>query len=493
MKKRMLCLLLTAVILLGTFPAAFAEEGYIHIEQFSQHETLIAGGTYSVSSSHIGSYPSDYPYTKSFLCLYRAELTGSETEAQLRAIALELIEARTDNVGFNSDNGHLSAKLWMEMHLPEEPGSFLIVAFNYYSQWQESAGMYVMVPDPNTLDVRAIHTEEGEIPLQRVYLNYMDENMKVLGSLDERTLELDSPSYVKIHYYPYNADNQAEDLVIIEKTGTFDITKTDEKNLYKITGGCGYAMFTVQLEKEPPQDFMYPIFTISLSCTAGNETVVTRPASAARPGRFTYLCQTCGEHTGGGDIPQIFSDVSRYSYYADALNYCYDYKLVSGLTKTTFGPSDTITRGQVVTLLYRLTGQPEPGIESPFKDVPEDSYYYDAIRWAAELGIAKGTSVDRFQPDAPVTREQLASFMYRYIHVLNIENHFSADLTGFTDHKKVSSYARESMSWAVGAGLISGTSSTTLSPQDPAQRAQFVAILYRAICQFHEIAPQDPE
>lgn len=153
--------------------------------------------------------------------------------------------------------------------------------------------------------------------------------------------------------------------------------------------------------------------------------------------------------------------------------------LFKGMDEDTFAPNAKITRGQLVTALYRMEGEPEGAAKSGFQDVKEDKYYTDAVNWAAENGIVNGIKADVFAPNQAVTREQFATILYRYAEYKELDVSARADLSAYKDADKVSSYAEDAISWAVAEGLIKGVSGTTLSPKGTATRAQAAVLLIR--------------
>ena len=177
-----------------------------------------------------------------------------------------------------------------------------------------------------------------------------------------------------------------------------------------------------------------------------------------------------------------FTDVPQGHWAGDAVQYVYENNLMGGTDSTTFSPNATTTRGMIVTVLYRLTGEPASGTASQFTDVAAGAWYAKAVAWAASRDIVNGTSATTFSPNSPITREQLAAILYRFAQHMGYDTEGQADLSGFTDLAQVSTYAREAMAWCVDAGLLSGTSSTTLSPRGQATRAQTAAVLMR-LCQ----------
>lgn len=155
-------------------------------------------------------------------------------------------------------------------------------------------------------------------------------------------------------------------------------------------------------------------------------------------------------------------------------------KLFKGTSGTTFGPDIVMSRCMLITVLYRLEGSPDvTGYENRFTDVDADGYYYNALLWGSHNNISNGYSDGRFAPDDPLTREQLVTFLHRYANYKGYNTDIYTDIGGYSDAAKVSPFARESMCWAIGAGIVNGTGNNTLSPQDSALRAQVAAMFNR--------------
>lgn len=174
-----------------------------------------------------------------------------------------------------------------------------------------------------------------------------------------------------------------------------------------------------------------------------------------------------------------FTDVAADAWYADAVQYVYENGLMSGTSETTFSPDLTTTRGMIVTILYRMENEPTVTSTTAFTDVASDQYYANAVAWAAQNGIVSGTTATTFAPNAAITREQMAAILYRYAQFKGYDVSVKADLSVYTDAASVGAYATDAMAWANGAGLITGTSTTTLSPAGNATRVQVAAILMR--------------
>ena len=179
------------------------------------------------------------------------------------------------------------------------------------------------------------------------------------------------------------------------------------------------------------------------------------------------------------DAPLPFVDVDKSEWYYTAVQYAYENGLFSGTSATTFAPEDTLSRSMVVSVLYRLSGSPSVTDSRSFSDVSTGLWYTDAVNWAAGTSVIDGVGDNRFAPEGDITREQLATILYRYAKNMHLTDANDAELSRFKDADTVSDWAAEAMVWAVANGLISGTSDTTLSPKDTATRAQFAQIMYQ--------------
>ena len=175
-----------------------------------------------------------------------------------------------------------------------------------------------------------------------------------------------------------------------------------------------------------------------------------------------------------------FTDVRRSDWFYEDVAFAYENGLFAGTSDTTFSPNASMTRAMLVTVLYRLEGQPAVNGRSGFSDVQYNGYYEDAVTWAADNGIVNGTSTTTFSPNANVTREQMAAILYRYAQYKKYNTAASSGLNGFTDHASVSGYAAASLEWAVAEKLVNG-SAGKLMPTGNATRAQVAAILHRFV------------
>ncbi len=174
-----------------------------------------------------------------------------------------------------------------------------------------------------------------------------------------------------------------------------------------------------------------------------------------------------------------FIDVDENDWFYDAVTYVYSEGMMDGVSDTQFAPNSNLTRGMVVTMLYRLEDEPRVTGFSGFDDVASGAWYADAVTWAAENGIVNGVSDAEFAPNDNITREQLAAILYRYAEYNDYDVSGRDDLSEFTDRSSISSYALDAMRWAVDEGLITGITDTTIEPQGTATRAQAATMFMR--------------
>ncbi len=221
---------------------------------------------------------------------------------------------------------------------------------------------------------------------------------------------------------------------------------------------------------------------ISVSCTPGNIlnydmkrlNVQTKSGIITGTSANNPICrgdETCASHS--------FTDIPAPSNWAhEGIDYCIANNLMNGTSDTKFNPNGNLTRAQLVTILYRMADSPSVKFESKFSDVKESAYYYDAVIWASEIGIITGYPEGIFKPDAMITREQIATILYRYAGNPEV----SDDLDAFPDSKDVSNFAKDALVWATSEKLINGVNSNSiikLNPKANATRAQTASIIMR--------------
>ena len=238
--------------------------------------------------------------------------------------------------------------------------------------------------------------------------------------------------------------------------------------------------FTVTLTVKPDEG--YKLDTLTVIGKNGNEIKLTDKGN----GKYTFAMPSSAVTVEASftqdDTPVEtglpFTDVKADDWFYDAVAYVYDNGLMDGTAGTAFSPLMTSNRAMVVTILWRLAGSPEPEAAPSFSDVTADSWYTDAVAWASENGIVKGYSDTVFAPDDTVTREQLATILYRYVQ------HTGGGFQGawafpldYADADQVSDWAYEAMCWCTMKSIINGVGGNTLNPQGSATRAEVAQIL----------------
>ena len=203
-----------------------------------------------------------------------------------------------------------------------------------------------------------------------------------------------------------------------------------------------------------------------------------------------YALWRVDENPGTGANP--FTDVSEKDWFYSDVMFVYENGLMLGTSKTLFSPHGTATRGMMATILWRMEGSPAPKGKNSFTDVEAGKWYADAITWTAENGIFAGYGKDKFGPDDPITREQLAAIFYRYADYKGYDLTVKGNLDKFKDADKITDYAKTAMQWAVGSGLVKGKSGNLLDPQGTATRAEIAAMLHRFIEKYELVQGKAP-
>ena len=248
-----------------------------------------------------------------------------------------------------------------------------------------------------------------------------------------------------------------------------------------ITGGA----VTVSPEKAAKGDTVtitvkpddgYELDKLTVTDAKGNEVKLTDKGGGTytftMPASKVEIQVSFQERAGQGDNP--FTDVSESAYYYDAVLWAVENGVTNGTSPTTFRPNAPVTRAQMVTFLWRAYGAPEATGQNPFTDVDGDTWYYDAVLWAVANGVTNGTTATTFAPEAPVTRAQAVTFQWRAAG--------SPEATGESfDDVAADAYYADAVTWAVEQGITNGTSPTTFRPEAPVTRAQAVTFLYREL------------
>ena len=186
-----------------------------------------------------------------------------------------------------------------------------------------------------------------------------------------------------------------------------------------------------------------------------------------------------------------FKDVPENSWFSDSVMYVFEKGMMKGMSEDTFEPQTATSRAMVVTILHRLEGSPEAS-QSGFEDIPAGKWYEMPVCWAASSEIVKGMDEKHFGPDLDVTREQIATFLYRYASFNEYDTSVTGDVSGFHDKDEIHAYAQDSITWAVGEGLIAGRGNDQLAPLAKATRAEIATILMR-FCERYADEEGDPD
>lgn len=241
---------------------------------------------------------------------------------------------------------------------------------------------------------------------------------------------------------------------------------------------------TVTVTATPPEGYTFNGWTV----VAGDVTLsdgASATATFTMPAEPVKLKAEYTESTPTPPDPPVwenpYTDVAEGKWYYGAVKYVSENGLMNGTSATAFAPDAGVTRGMLVTVLWRAEGEPAAAEPHGFEDVGAERYYAPAVAWAKENGIVTGVTDTVFAPDNNITREQIAAIFYRYAQYKADEVDARADLSVFEDAQEVSNYAKTPMSWANATGLITGMTATTLAPKGNATRAQIATILMRFI------------
>ena len=231
---------------------------------------------------------------------------------------------------------------------------------------------------------------------------------------------------------------------------------------FTITPDNGYAIADVKIDGQS----IGAVKTYTFERVKGDHTIEA------------VFMKATGNPQTGVDVP--FTDVSENDWFYADVAYVYANGLMAGTSMITFSPNVTTTRGMIVTILYRLEGEPTISGICPFDDVKSGSYYEKAITWAAAKGIVSGYGSDLFGPDDPITREQMAVILFRYAHYkgLDVSAGEDTNILSYNDALDISEYAFPAMQWICGESILNG-SDGNLMPRGSATRAQVAAILHR--------------
>ena len=280
----------------------------------------------------------------------------------------------------------------------------------------------------------------------------------------------DEPPYTGKYSYEISAAQPDNGRVDVDKNAakgekvTITVTPDDGYMLDALSVTAGGKELDVTYNGNGTYSFTMPGSKVSITATFVEDPDWVDPDQPEEPGTTS--------------VADIFSDVAANAWYTDAVQYAYDNGLMTGTSATTFEPNTTTSRGMIVSMLHRLEGSPAAdGVD--FSDVASGDWYADPVAWAASEGIVGGFGDGTFAPNAAITREQMASILYRYAEYKGLDVSARATFDAYSDADSVSPWASDVMSWAVAEGLITGMTEDTLAPQGETTRAQTAAIFQR--------------
>lgn len=264
---------------------------------------------------------------------------------------------------------------------------------------------------------------------------------------------------------------------------TYAVTAPDAENgTVRVSPSRASRGTTVTITVTPDEG--YELESLTVLDSRDNEITLTDKGD----GKYTFTMPS-GRVTVEASFAEIapeplpFGDVDDGDWFADAVRFVYENGMMNGVSETSFAPNAATSRSMIVTILYRLEGEPVVDYAMGFTDVAGDAYYAEAVRWAASEGIVGGYGGGLFGSDDAVTREQLATMLYRYAVYKGYDVSIGEDtnILSYADFADLSEYAIPAMQWACGAGIVNGTSESTLTPQGEATRAQVAAMLMRFV------------
>ena len=264
---------------------------------------------------------------------------------------------------------------------------------------------------------------------------------------------------------------------------TFSITVKDAENgtvTCYAHGAAKDAVVTLHVKA----DVGYQLASLTVTDANGNTRAVTKVDEKT----YTFVMPACAVTVEALFAPITsglpFTDVNTGDWFYGAVKFVYENGLMDGVGNNLFAPNATLNRAMAVTILYRLEGSPDLDGENlgyPFADVDGDTWYSDAVYWARLNGIVDGVENNHFDPTGSLTREQMATVLYRYAQYKGADVSASGDIGGFADSANVSSWAVDAVKWAVGSGLVNGVEGNALAPQGTSTRAQAATVLMRFV------------
>jgi hypothetical protein len=310
-----------------------------------------------------------------------------------------------------------------------------------------------------------------------------ERTIRVMKPMTEEELRNKTSTASDSRYWVANLRLAMAEAPDIDSLGTVaapTATMTEDADNYYITFQCATEGATILYNA----NYGSPSYTPA--CAYTGEAVVI-PKSSFPGGTVTMTCRAVKEGYTDAGVTTLaltaqtsYTDVATGAWYESYVQYVTEHGYFDSTAPSTFSPNAPMTRAMLATALYRMAGQPAVTTAAPFTDVAATADYADAVAWAYDVGVVNGISDTTFAPDATITREQIVTMFCRYAALVAGRDVTAAgDLSAFTDSATVAAWAADQMTWAVSAGLIEGTTATTLSPKATATRAQTAALVQR--------------
>ena len=421
----------------------------------------------------------------------KVRVTGSwdqyQGDTELRCIRIERISEAVDPIdpaelsiteaADYDANGGLLAEVSGTVKSVTEEGDAIssVILTDGTTDFRLLFNNYIGYSDKSSPDITTFVKEGAEI--SAVGVIYKDPEGVCLRVRDLSEVERveDEPSE------PENPDVPEDPDVPVNPNPSYAITvEQPDHGTVTVTPNRATQGTTVTITATPDQG--YQVNAVTVTDRFGDAVQVTENAD----GTYTFTMPN-GQVTVNATFVQVeepaptepFIDVNEGDWFYDAVAYAYENELMDGVGGNRFAPNSATTRAQLVTILYRLEGQPAVSGDLPFTDVEAGTWYTNAVGWAAQNGIVNGVGDDTFAPGNDLTREQLVTILYRYAESKSYDVSASADLAGYPDGEEIQAYAREAMAWAVAENIIRGMEDDTLKPAGNASRAQIATILMR--------------
>ena len=417
----------------------------------------------------------------------QVQVTGSwdqyQGDTELRCISIEHISEAVDLIdpaelsiteaADYAANGGLLAEVSGTVKSVTEEGDAIssVILTDGTTDFRLLFNNYIGYSDKSSPDITTFVKEGAEISAVGVIYKDPEGVCLRVRDLSEVQLVEDEPS---------EPEDPNEPDVPVNPNPSYAITvEQPDHGTVTVTPNRATQGTTVTITATPDQG--YQVNAVTVTDRFGDAVQVTENAD----GTYTFTMPN-GQVTitatfveTEAPVGEPFLDVNEGDWFYDAVAYAYENGLMDGVGGNRFAPNSATTRAQLVTILYRLEGQPAVSGDLPFTDVEAGTWYTNAVGWAAQNGIVNGVGDDTFAPGNDLTREQLVTILYRYAESKGYDVSASADLAGYPDGEEIQAYAREAMAWAVAENIIQGMEDDTLKPAGNASRAQIATILMR--------------